>query len=156
MNNMNNYEILLECAKEKGLIVKEKKMNCNADGLIKGNKILINKGADTTRKACTLLEEIEHHETTVGNILGQITPLDKRQERLTRFRAYNKLVGLTGILDAYRYGCQSAHEMSEYLEVPEDILVDALDMYKQKYGAFIALDNYIIYFSPNIGVVEML
>ena len=34
-------------------------------------------------------------------------------------------------------------------------LKDALERYRQKYGMYTAVDNYIIYFEPGLGVVKM-
>lgn len=33
--------------------------------------------------------------------------------------AYNKLIGLQGIIDCYEHGRNNVHEMAEYLEVTE-------------------------------------
>ena len=68
--------------------------------------------------------------------------------------AYNKLIGLMGIIKSYEHGCQSYHEMAEYLDVTEEFLRDALKRYHQKYGVCTTVDNYIIYFEP-LGVVKM-
>lgn len=34
-------------------------------------------------------------------------------------------------------------------------LKDALERYRQKYGMYTVVDNYIIYFEPALGVVKM-
>ena len=69
--------------------------------------------------------------------------------------AYNKMIGLMGIIRCYEHGCQSKHEMAEYLEVTEEFLSEALERYHQKYGKFTTVDNYAIYFEPCLGVVKM-
>ncbi|MFR3185139.1 MAG: ImmA/IrrE family metallo-endopeptidase [Ruminococcus sp.] len=151
---MNAYEQLLSSSGE-NIIVVEKNFKSQAKGLCKGNKIGISKAISTsTEKACILAEELGHHYTTVGNILGQSSVSNRKQELRARMWAYNKLIGLIGIIKSYEHGCQSYHEMAEYLDVTEEFLRDALKRYHQKYGVCTTVDNYIIYFEP-LGVVKM-
>ena len=100
-----------------------------------------------------LAEELGHHLTAAGNILDQADPNCRRQELRGRFWAYDRLIGLTGIIKAYRYGCRSRYEMAELLGVPENVLQDALDRYRSKYGVCTQMGNYVIYFEP-LGVAE--
>lgn len=152
---MNAYEQLLSSSGE-NIIVVEKNFKSQAKGLCKGNKIGISKAISTsTEKACILAEELGHHYTTVGNILGQSSVSNRKQELRARMWAYNKLIGLIGIIKSYEHGCQSYHEMAEYLDVTEEFLKDALERYRQKYGMYTIVDNYIIYFEPGLGVVKM-
>lgn len=152
---MDNYEMLLEKAESRGLSVKEKPLEYN-DGRIRGNKILIRSTIPTRRqKAAILCEEIGHYETAVGNILDQSITANRKQELRGRIWAYNRLIGLTGILRAYRAGCRNRYEMAECLDVPEDTLQEALDYYHSRYGVCTQIDNYVIYFEP-LGVMEML
>ena len=68
--------------------------------------------------------------------------------------AYNEMVGLMGIIDAYKNGCRNSYEVAEYLEVTEEFLNDALDAYKSKYRVCTIVDNYAIYFIPALLVLE--
>lgn len=152
---MNNYEILLDEAESHQLSVKEKPLAAH-DGRIKGNKIAIRSTIKTeTEKACILAEELGHYYTTTGNILDQSKAENRKQEYHARLWAYNKQIGLTGIVDAYRNGCRNRYEAAEYLGVTEEFLLDALETYRKKYGICTAIDNYIIYFEPCIGVMEI-
>ena len=45
--------------------------------------------------------------------------------------------------------------MAEYLEVTEPFLKDTLEAYRLKYGQYTTIDNYIIYFEPNLYVADM-
>lgn len=151
---MNAYEHLLSSSAE-NIIVIEKNFKSQAKGLCKGNKIGISKTISTSaEKSCVLAEELGHHYTTVGNILDQSSVSNRKQELRARMWAYNKLIGLIGIIKSYEHGCQSYHEMAEYLDVTEEFLRDALKRYHQKYGVCTTVDNYIIYFEP-LGVVKM-
>lgn len=150
-----NYEALLDEAHQEGLIVKEKPLIYN-NGRIKGKRIAIRQNINTTtEKACVLAEELGHHHTSVGNILDMNDIRNRKQERQARFWGYNKLIGLTGIVQAFESGCQSTHEAAEYLEVTEEYLNEAVECYRDKYGVCKEIDNYIIYFMPNLAVIKM-
>lgn len=151
-----NYETLLKEADSLGLIVKEKPLQYN-NGRIKGNRIAIRKDIETTvEKACVLAEELGHHYTAVGDILDQSTVENRKQEMHGRIVAYNKLVGLRGIVDAYLHHCQNLSEAAEYLGVTEEFLSDSIMYYKNKYGVFATVDNYTVVFEPTIAVIELI
>lgn len=151
-----NYETLLKEADSLGLIVKEKPLQYN-NGRIKGNRIAIRKDIETTvEKACVLAEELGHHYTAVGDILDQSSAENRKQEMRGRIVAYNKLVGLRGIVDAYLHHCQNLSEAAEYLGVTEEFLSDSIMYYKNKYGVFATVDNYTIVFEPTIAVIELI
>lgn len=147
------YEELLQEADSKGLVVKEKPLKYN-NGRIKGTKIAIRKDMSTIEKTCVLAEELGHHYTTTGNILDQSSVSNRKQELRARLWAYNKQIGLYGIIQAYKRRCQNLAEMAEYLDVTEEFLRDALDRYRSKYGKSVVLDNYVIFFEPGLAVME--
>ena len=151
---MNVYEQLLSSSDE-NIIVIEKQFKSKAKGLCKGNKIGIRADIDNSiEKACILAEELGHHYTTVGNIVDMTDAQNRKQERQARLWAYNKQIGLAGIIRAFGAGCQDMHEIAEYLEVTEEFLHEAIECYRNKYGVFTTLDNYIIYFIPNLTIGE--
>lgn len=153
---MDNYEVLLDQAESRGLSVKEKPLQYN-DGRIRGNRILIRSTIETRcQKAAVLCEEIGHYETAVGNILDQSVTANRKQELRGRIWAYNRLIGLTGIVRAYKMGCRNRYEVAECLDVPEDTLQEALDYYHSRYGICTQVDNYVIYFEPALGVMELI
>lgn len=148
------YEALLDEAYQSGLSVKEKPLKYN-NGRIRGSRIAIRKDIDTTtEKACVLAEEMGHHYTSVGNILDMSDARNRKQERQARMWAYNRLIGLCGIIKAYKAGCQNRYEIAEYLEVTEECLQECIECYRDKYGVYTAVDNYVIYFLPNLAVME--
>lgn len=150
------YETLLVEADNEGLIVKEKPMNYN-NGRIKGNRIAIRKDIETTtEKACVLAEELGHHYTSVGDIIDMKVAQNRKQERQARFWAYNKLIGLRGIIQAYEAGCQNSYEIAEYLEVTEEYLQDCIECYRDKYGVGVEVDNFYIMFIPHLAVGKMI
>ena len=153
---MDNYEMLLDQAESSGLSVQEKPLQYN-DGRIRGNRILIRSTIETRcQKAAVLCEEIGHYETAVGNILDQSVTANRKQELRGRIWAYTRLIGLTGIIRAYKMGCRNRYEVAECLDVPEDTLQEALNYYHARYGVCTQVDNYVIYFEPALGVMELI
>ena len=149
-----NYEALLDEAQQDGLIVKEKPLIYN-NGRIKGKRIAIRKDIETSaEKACVLAEELGHHHTSVGNIINMENVSNRKQERQARIWGYNKLIGLTGIVRAFQAGCQSRHEVADLLDVTEEYFQECIDCYRDKYGVCTEIDNYTIYFIPNLAVME--
>ena len=149
------YDDLLAVANEKGLKVKEKSLSGN-DGRIMGNRIAIRKDMTTTEKACVLAEELGHHETTVGNIIDMSVSWNRKQERQARLNGYNRMIGLMGIVKAYEKGCQNQHEIAEFLNVTEEYLLECIVCYRDKYGTMKIIDNYTVYFIPNLAVMKMI
>jgi len=150
------YDKLIIDADAQGVIVKEKPLEAH-DGRIKGNKIAIRASIPTRReKACVLAEELGHYFYTSGDIIDQSSTRNRKQELLARVKAYNHMVGLTGIIRSYEHGCRSLYEMAEYLEVTETFLADALEAYRLKYGEGAAIDNYYIAFEPYLSIVKMI
>lgn len=151
---MNSYEILLSEASENGLVVKEKPLKYN-NGRIKGSRVAIRQDLSTSvEKACVLAEELGHHYTTYGNILDQSNTSNRKQELRARAWAYNKQIGLLGLIRAYEHGCRNRFEIAEYLEVTEEVLEECLIFYRNKYGVCANIDNYVVYFIPNLVIMK--
>lgn len=126
-------------------------------GLYSDNVIALSKDiASKKEKCCILAEELGHHFTSVGDILNQNIDGNRKQEYKARLWAYDKQIGLTGIIRAYEHGCQNLYEMADYLDVTEEFLLEALQCYKSKYGLHSKMNNYIIYFEPYLGVMKMI
>lgn len=149
------YDALLDEANAEGISIKERPFR-TYDGRIKGKDIYLRKDMNTTEKACVLAEELGHHHTTVGNILDMESASNRKQERQARLWAYNKQIGLRGLISAYEHGCQNKYEVAEYLEVTDEFLANCIECYRQKYGIGTTVDNYYIMFIPNltIGKIE--
>lgn len=151
---MNAYEALLDEACDMGLTVKEKPLKYN-NGRIKGNRIAIRQDIDTTtEKACVLAEELGHHYTSVGNIIDMDSSSNRKQERQARLWAYNKQIGLKGLIRAYEHGCTASHEIAEYLDVTEEALQECIEFYRDKYGEYKTVEHYIIFFIPHLAVLK--
>ena len=151
------YDNLLdEADKENIYVIENAKFQSKASGLINNDVIGINKNVrSSTQRACILAEELGHYHTSSGNILDQSSVANRKQERTARVWAYNRLIGLAGIVECYRAGCRNRFEIAEHLEVTEKFLADALACYKQKYGRCITVDSYVIFFEPSLSVLEI-
>ena len=149
------YEQLLIETDHEGLLTKEKPLIAN-NGRIKGNRIAIREDMTQIEKGCILAEELGHYYTTVGDILDQNTVQSRKQELRARTWAYNRLIGLNGIISAYKNGCRNANEIAEHLDITEEFLIDAITCYRNKYGTYTVVDNYVIYFEPSLGVFELI
>lgn len=149
------YEELLKEADSMGLVVKEKSLQ-SGDGRIFNNKIAIRQDIPTeTEKSCVLAEELGHYFTSAGNILDQTDIVNRKQEYRARLYGYNLQIGLRGIISAHTAGCRNLYEMADYLHVTEEYLKEALDCYRSKYGEYVKVDNYMIYFIPSLAVLEI-
>ena len=149
-----DYEALLAEVENEGLTAKEKPLKYN-NGRIKGKRIAIRENMPETQKKCVLAEELGHYYTTAGDILDQSKIENRKQEFRARAWAYDKLIGLTGIINAYKHGCQNLYEMAEYLDVTEEFLRKALQRYKNRYGEYTQIDQYVIFFEPYLAVLEV-
>lgn len=149
------YEVLLNAADQTGLTVKEKPLS-ESDGLIKGNRIAIRKDIPTqAEKSCVLAEELGHYFTSAGNILDQTDIVNRKQEYRARLYGYNLQIGLRGIISAHTGSCRNLYEMADYLDVTEEYLKEALDCYQSKYGEYVKVNNYMIYFIPTLAVLRI-
>lgn len=155
---MNIYEELQQEAYENNIILKEVALKSNSDGLYYDGKIAINKNRLTTtkEKACVLAEELSHHYTSYGNILDLNDISNSKQEYKARLFSYDKLIGLNGLINAWKNHCRSKEDIAEFLNVTIPFLDEAIECYKNKYGMSVQLDIYTIYFIPNFIITEFI
>lgn len=147
------YNALLNEANAEGISIKERPFK-TYDGRLKGKDIYLRKDMNTTEKSCVLAEELGHYYTTVGNILDMNVPENRKQERQARLWGYNRVMGLFGLVRAYEHGCKDKYEIADYLDVTEEYLEDCINCYRDKYGEYKTVDNYIIYFIPNLMIFK--
>jgi Zn-dependent peptidase ImmA (M78 family) len=148
------YDDLIQEAAQHGIDIYEEPLKTTIKGLYADNVIWINRHIPTrVEKTCILAEEIGHYHTSVGDIIDQTDVRNRKQEHRARAWAYEKLVPLAKIVQAYHAHVSDRHELAEYLDVTEEFLQAAIDRYREKYGTFTIVDKHIIYFDP-LGVVE--
>lgn len=153
---MNIYEELQQEAFDNNIILKEIYLKSNSDGLYKNNKIALNKGrlCNNREKACVLAEELGHHYTSCGNIINLNDIKNAKQEYRARAVAYEKLLGLNKLIEAFTVESQSKFDFIDYLGVTESFFDDAMEFYKNKYGLSVKVDEYTIIFSPYLAIFK--
>lgn len=152
---MLTYNDLLIEADNNCLITKEKPLRANY-GRIKGNRVAIKMDLHETEKKCVLAEELGHYHTTVGDIMDQSSDANRKQEFRARLWSYNKLIGLHGIISCHKAHYTTSYEMADYLGVTEEFFLEAIQCYQNKYGLCVQYDNYVIYFEPELSVLELI
>ena len=75
-------------------------------------------------------------------------------EDRARSWAYDRLIGLDGLVSAFECGCQTKFDVAEYLDVTTAFLDDALKKYKERYGIVVKYKEYFIYFYPCLAVLK--
>nr|WP_297632095.1 ImmA/IrrE family metallo-endopeptidase [uncultured Clostridium sp.] len=146
------YEELLIESETLGAIVKEVDL-ITKKGLCYGNRIAIKHNLTEREKNCVLAEELGHYILTVGDIKEQRFNISNRkQELLARAWGYDKLIGLSGLINAFNAGCKFKYELAEYFNITEAYLDEALHHYVNKYGSCYTVDCYIINFLPNLQI----
>lgn len=125
-------------------------------GLYADGNIALARGLSEVEKSCVLAEELGHHHTSVGNILDMSDTQNRKQERQARLWAYDKQIGLTGLIKAYEANCQGLSEIAEYLEVTDAFLCEAIKCYTEKYGLGVSVNNYYIAFAPNLQILKLI
>lgn len=153
---MNKFEKLEDVAYQDGVDVIDYPFESNnIKGLYCDGVVAIRKDMTIPEKTCALAEELGHHETSVGNIIDMTSAANRKQERQARFWAYNKQIGLIGLVRAFEHGCQNRFEIAEYLEVTEEFLEECIECYRNKYGICKQVDNYVVYFIPQLSMMKL-
>lgn len=149
---MNTFEHLEDEACKDGIEIIHREFKSNRiKGLYCDGTVALNSQIETSKeRACILAEELGHHHTSVGVIVDLSDAQNRKQERQARIWAYNKQIGLRGLIRAYEHGCKNRYEVAEFLEVTEEFLEDAIKCYREKYGVYTAIDNYVVYFIPQL------
>lgn len=149
---MNIFEHLENQACMDGIKIIHREFKSNRiKGLYCDGTVALNSQIETSKeRACILAEELGHHHTSVGVIVDLSDAQNRKQERQARLWAYNKQIGLYGLIRAYEQGCRNRYEVAEYLEVTEEFLEDAIRCYREKYGVCTSIDNYLVYFIPQL------
>ncbi|WP_234123455.1 ImmA/IrrE family metallo-endopeptidase [Clostridium hydrogenum] len=148
-------ESLLKEIEEQNLEIIEMNFKGNLKGLYCDNTIAIDSRLDTeSEKNCILAEELGHHYTSLGNILSTNNIENAKQEKRAKNWGYEKLVTLSSLISAFEKGIRSKNDLSDYLNVTEEFLEYALAHYREKYGIFCEVDNYIVYFEPTLIILK--
>lgn len=153
---MTKYEKLISEAQKQGVEIVE--INLGTDkpcGKCVNNTIIINSRINTYDKYCILAEELGHYHLTFGNITNQSKIENRKQECIARRWGSENLVRILDIINAYEFGARNRYELAEFLGVTENFLDESIKYYKAKYGTYFTIDNYTVYFEPNLGIMKI-
>lgn len=150
-----DYNKLIDEVEKEGIEIIEMNLPKRVKALYGDNIIALNEKLNTNAEiTCTIAEELGHYHTSSGDILDQSKVSNRQQEKRARAWSYRKLVGITKLISAYKDGVRNKYELSEYLDVTEKFITEALNYYGEKYGFSCKIDNYIIYFDP-LSIMEV-
>ncbi|MCD8921652.1 toxin [Staphylococcus gallinarum] len=111
-------------------------------------KIYIKHNISDIRKAEVMFEELGHHEKTYGDILDQTKWINRKFESYAVRHGYQAALPFRLIIEAYHYGVSNLYELSQYVQLGEDYIIEILEFYKQKYGLSTCYNGYVIIFEP--------
>ncbi|WP_210133739.1 ImmA/IrrE family metallo-endopeptidase [Staphylococcus sp. GDY8P131P] len=144
---MGSYEKLLAQYDDE-IIIEETNLKKGLAGLYLGEVILIEKRLNSVNKLETLYEEIAHHLITYGDIRDQSKMLNRKFELKARRLGSELAISLDDIINAFHHGVQNLYEMSQYLDISEEYVLNALNHYKMKFGLMVYHHGYVIKFEP--------
>ena len=150
---MTKYEELVTQAHELGISVYELDSFKGKSGFYFDNVILINTNLTDKEKICIMYEELGHHFTTYGDISDQNNIENRKQELIARRWGYDQAIKITHLISAYNNGLKEKFETSEFLDITGDFLEGTLQHYKNKYGVYLEINDYYIFFEPTINIV---
>ncbi|UXT29417.1 toxin [Staphylococcus aureus] len=120
----------------------------NLDGVWLGDLILIKRGLSDREKAGILFEELAHNKLTYGDIADYSIFNNRKFENYARRHGFISAVPLREIVEAYNYGVRNLYELSEYLQLSEEYILEAINYYKKIYGIGTHYGEYSITFEP--------
>lgn len=158
---MTRYEKLMAKAEKENINVLEINLGINkkCGKSFFNNKekvIVINSNITDSEKYEVLSEELGHYHTTSGNILNQADLKNIKLEKRARNWGYEETVGIVQLINAFEKGIRSKYELADCLNITEEYLEQAIHHYKEKYGLYFEIDNYLVYFEPNLIIMKMI
>lgn len=101
----------------------------NLDGVWLGDLILIKRGLSDREKAGILFEELAHNKLTYGDIADYSNFNNRKFENYARRHGFISAVPLREIVEAHNYGVRNLYELSEYLQLSEEYILEAIEQY---------------------------
>jgi Zn-dependent peptidase ImmA (M78 family) len=149
------YEKLVVLAEKAGALVFEQSLPTSTlKGLNFQNFIVVDNELQTeAEKLCILAEEFAHFQMETGDILDQKNLGSAKKEKLARALAYEKLVPVDSIIEAFELHLQSREEFADHLGVTEEFLEEAIRHYIDRHGPFKVHGECVVYFEP-LGVMK--
>lgn len=154
---MTDYEFLLELSLKRGYpVIESFDFNSEVKGLAVDGGIGLSSEIETEReRKCILAEEIAHTELNTGDILDLSNASNRKQEMRAHKRAVYNLVPFERLIDAIidLRDETSIYSLARELDVTEEFIVEAIEIYSNKYGERKDYGAYVVFFHP-FRVVE--
>ncbi|HIW38827.1 MAG TPA: ImmA/IrrE family metallo-endopeptidase [Candidatus Jeotgalicoccus stercoravium] len=144
---MSRYENIM-MANDNLYITETCHLPTKLSGVTLDDMIFIKDSLNRVHKLETLAEEIAHLQITYGDIRDQTKMMNRKFELKARRYAYEKLIPLQGIIDAFHSGACNLYEIALFFEVSKSYILDAIEHYKMKYGLDVYYKGYVIKFEP--------
>lgn len=144
---MSRYENIL-IANDNLDIMETCHLPSKLSGVTFDDMIFIRNNMDRVHKLETLAEEIAHLHITYGDIRDQSKLVNRKYELKARRYAYERLITLQGIVDAFHSGACNLYEIALFFEVSQSYVLDTLEHYKMKYGLSTYCNGHVIKFEP--------
>ncbi|MBC1419407.1 toxin [Listeria fleischmannii] len=145
VDNISKSVPILECDLYK---------NTGMDGLYVDGNILIEKKLYVKDKKVVLMEEYHHATYTQGNVLDEKSIDNKKQENFVRRKNFEMLFTSSMIIEGYKMGFNTFHEVADYYELPESFIREAIEHYQNKHGLMWNCDQYVIYLGNGIEIFK--
>lgn len=109
----------------------------------------ISPNVNRRKRAVILAEELGHHLTSVGDTvrIGDQRKIGRAEERAIR-KAIELLVKPEDFIDAILAGIRNWPELSDYLDLPEDFLIKAVEVWMLTIGPCYCSRNSLLWFDP--------
>jgi len=118
-------------------------------GLAYNGTILISNTIETNaERYCVALEEYWHIKLTEGDITDLSNMNNCKQEHKARMIAYETASEIEDMVMAYKSGARNIYELSEYLGLTEQFLIEASLSMQSKHGTCFKIKGYTVCFSP--------
>ncbi|MCR4925482.1 MAG: hypothetical protein K5917_04245 [Clostridiales bacterium] len=145
---MTKENLLLEIKSRNCYIIEREFISQNIRAIYCDKCIALNKDiTDENEKFCLIAEQLAHDYLSSGIVLN-----DKKQLSRARAWAFDKLIGISGLVEAFENGCKNEKEIADYLNVTEVFLKKALFFYADKYGKRLKLGDLFIKFIPELEI----
>lgn len=133
----------------------KKDMPKRLGGFVSNDTIYINDNKTDKEKTQTIAEELAHYDTTVGNIIGQSTTTDVKQELQARGRSYKMMVSLDDLISCYNLGLREPWEIADNLDCETDFLWKSIDYYRTKNGVYFKYDGYSFNLNHGLNIRKL-
>jgi len=111
--------------------------------------VFVDPGASRRTRAAILAEEFGHYKTSVGDTVrgSDDIRICRAEDRAMR-AAVDMLVCPEEVIRAIRFGVNNWYELSEHLDLPEQFLRQAVEVWQHRYGPVYTTADSVLWMDP--------